>query len=438
MLRLCSVKNTRWLLTLSCALVLVVLAQSSFAGLDARTPSQFGGEPPVNLQPAEGQRFRVDLLTVDPGREFYSVWGHTALRLYDSETGRDVTFDYGLFQPDPLFLLKFLKNQPAYLLWVSSLNDSLHQYRRLNRSVHAQQIFMSDAEAEALLRRLAINSLPQNRTYAYHHYRNNCTTRLRDILDEDIFAGATQRIYEARENNTDLRELASDPLDYDPAYWIAINLIQGTLVDQPVNAWQEMFLPHKYMHYLDEWRQTPEGAARIGPIQTLQTAAQPVDTSDGALAWTLFFLIWAALIALCFAWPAFFSQNKADSPSARIAYHVGQVSRYAWYIGAGLGGVLLAFLWFYAEQDSLDNNLNLLAYCPLLLVMLVLPIFRRRADYAKWNLRAHLFFVALTGLGVLLAITTLHPQFAALFFLLPALLIQALIYRFVRTHSTAP
>ncbi len=320
-----SAQITRWLLALSCTLW---LAEPS--DLEARTPPQFGGAPPENLRPTDGQRFRVDLLTVDPGVELYSVWGLTALRLYDSRSGRDVTFDYGLFQPDPLFLLKFLKNQPAYLLWVSSLDDSLRQYQRLNRSVHAQQILMSDAEAEALLRRLAINSLPQNRVYAYHHYRNNCTTRLRDILDEDIFAGATQRIYEARENDTDLRELASDPLDYDPAYWIAINLIQGTLVDQPVNAWQEMFLPRKYMHYLDEWRQTPAGAARIGPIQTVQEATQPVDTSGGTLAWTLFLVLWAALIAACFAWPAFFSQNQARSRSARIAYRVGQISRYAW------------------------------------------------------------------------------------------------------------
>lgn len=398
--------------------------------LEARTPPEFSqfSETAKQMGPAPGQQLRVDLLTVEPGKEFYSVWGHTALRIYDQKSDRDMIFDFGMFQPDPLFLLKFLHNQPAYLLWVTSFEDTLYHYARLNRTVKSQQIYLSDAEAERLLRKLAINSLPQNRVYRYHHYFNNCTTKLRDILDKDFFEGRFRNIYTERYNSTTFRPLADGLLTYDPAYWLAINLIQGTLVDRPVTAWQEMFLPVKFMNYLDEFRAQQGGAERVGPIQTIQVASEPVDRGDIFAPWAKLLVVYFVLLAGLYLWPAL-------RPDAKGARRTGNIARFLWYVGAGFVGILICVLWFYAEQDSMDNNINLLAYCPLLFFMPIAHFWLRKPERHEVLLKLHLFFAAWPVLGILLVITTIHPQISALIFLLPSLIIQLLIYLYLKRRS---
>ncbi|MEQ9362598.1 MAG: DUF4105 domain-containing protein [Leptospirales bacterium] len=398
--------------------------------VDARTPPPLINfdEPPPALSPAPGQNMRVDLLTIEPGKEFYSVWGHTALRIYDQKNNRDMVFDFGMFMPDPLFLIKFLHNQPAYLLWVTSLPDTLYHYARLNRTVKAQQILLSDEEAERLLRKLAINSLPENRVYRYHHYFNNCTTKLRDILDEDYFNGRFRAVYSERYNDTSFRPLADGLLTYDPPYWLAINLIQGSLVDQEVNAWQEMFLPVKFMDYLEEFRSRHGAADRVGPVQLIQAAPEPIDRGNAFVSWTILIVAYFALLALLYLWPAW-------RPEHALARRVGNVARWLWYIGAGFAGVLLCVLWFYAEQDSMDNNINLLAYNPLLLLMPFAHIWLRMPYRRDLLLKLHLFFAAWPSLGILLLLTTLHPQISGLIFLGPSLMVQLLIYLYLKRRS---
>ena len=80
------------------AIVLGVVTCAAVYSLAARTPPELPrfSEPPPELQPTAGQNMRVDLLTIDAGVEFYSVWGHTALRIYDARSGRRNQQSYGV------------------------------------------------------------------------------------------------------------------------------------------------------------------------------------------------------------------------------------------------------------------------------------------------------------------------------------------------------
>ena len=40
----------------------------------------------------------LTLVTIDPGPDLYSAWGHTALRVQDAERGRDYVYDFGVFR----------------------------------------------------------------------------------------------------------------------------------------------------------------------------------------------------------------------------------------------------------------------------------------------------------------------------------------------------
>lgn len=65
---------------------------------------------------------RISLLTCSKGGDISSAFGHSALRVTDSVSGRDMVFNYGTFDfYDPGFLLKFLHGDLYYFLSVSKV-----------------------------------------------------------------------------------------------------------------------------------------------------------------------------------------------------------------------------------------------------------------------------------------------------------------------------
>ena len=52
----------------------------------------------------------VSLLTCSPGNDPASAFGHSAIRIKDHSSGRDLVFNYGTYSfEEPHFLLKFLR-----------------------------------------------------------------------------------------------------------------------------------------------------------------------------------------------------------------------------------------------------------------------------------------------------------------------------------------
>jgi len=58
---------------------------------------------------------RVSILTVAPGNDLYSLFGHTAIRFIDSTTHQDIVFNWGGFTFDqPGFYIKFMRGKLLY------------------------------------------------------------------------------------------------------------------------------------------------------------------------------------------------------------------------------------------------------------------------------------------------------------------------------------
>ncbi|KAA6309653.1 hypothetical protein EZS27_038899, partial [termite gut metagenome] len=79
---------------------------------------------------------RLSLLTCAPGKEIYSLFGHTAIRYESPEKHIDWVFNYGMFDFDtPDFIWRFVKGETDYLLGVTTYAHFLEEYRYYNRSV---------------------------------------------------------------------------------------------------------------------------------------------------------------------------------------------------------------------------------------------------------------------------------------------------------------
>jgi len=125
---------------------------------------------------------RVSVLTASPGRELYSSFGHTAFRVEDQATGTDVVFNYGTFRVDDGFYWRFIQGDMIYRLGTSTYGRFQSSYLREGRALLEQSLMLRPDDARTVASFLEINSRPENANYAYSFFRDNCSTKVIDVL----------------------------------------------------------------------------------------------------------------------------------------------------------------------------------------------------------------------------------------------------------------
>lgn len=131
----------------------------------------------------------ISLLTCAPGQEVYSLYGHTALRIRqtDVQGGVDIAVNYGMFSfHKPFFVLRFIFGVTDYEMGIVPFNYFCEEYRAAGRSVIQQTLNLTTKEKEAVWNAVMLNFRPENRVYRYNYFYDNCTTRARDIVINNI------------------------------------------------------------------------------------------------------------------------------------------------------------------------------------------------------------------------------------------------------------
>lgn len=186
-------------------------------------------------------KYDVSVLTCSQGKELFSVFGHSALRVINHTTGEDVVYDYGVFSFDtPDFYSKFLKGDLTYRLAKRDFSIFLNTYQIENRTVWEQQLVLSDASKKQLVARLEENFKPENRSYQYRFLEDNCSTRIIENLEklDDI-----QLKFSRKEENLSYRECLQTYLKGTPWIELGINLLIGEKGDEKAGKREQMFLP---------------------------------------------------------------------------------------------------------------------------------------------------------------------------------------------------
>lgn len=129
----------------------------------------------------------VVLVTVAPGTELHSAFGHTILWVNDPTNGIDRAYSYGTFDfSTENFYLKFLMGTLPYTISVHSMQDEFNynmQYEK--RGMIAQKLQLDSLQKNAIFQDLETNLLPENREYAYKFFYDNCSTRIRDMIEKN-------------------------------------------------------------------------------------------------------------------------------------------------------------------------------------------------------------------------------------------------------------
>src|ERR1700709_420640 len=92
----------------------------------------------ISVSLALSPQAKVSLITVKPGEDLYSGFGHSAFWISDPASGIDRVYNYGTFDFNPDFYVKFVQGKLDYMLSVSDFNYLVEGYREEQRSVIEQ------------------------------------------------------------------------------------------------------------------------------------------------------------------------------------------------------------------------------------------------------------------------------------------------------------
>jgi len=294
----------------------------------------------------------ISLLTCAPGGELYSLFGHTALRVQDSN-GNDDVYNYGTFEFGPDFYPKFIRGKLLYALSVENFRDFIDLYQYEKRSVQEQVLLLSCVQKDSLLQALRTNALPQNRNYRYDFLFDNCTTRARDVT-KNAAPLVFRNILPA--NRPSFRNLIHEYLDAGRQPWskLGIDLLLGVKLDRRVTNTEAMFLPDYLLKGFDSARLDGRPLVRAPETILKVDASPPANPVFTPLVCFSLLLILVLILQLR-------GSNKVQKGL--------QVFDFLFFFSIGLAGAVLLFMWFGTDHYVCRNNYNLLWALPTHLVV---------------------------------------------------------------------
>ena len=288
---------------------------------------------------SENNGIRISFVTCGPGLELYSGFGHSSIRIIDSNLRKDYVYNYGTFDfGDPDFYSKFTRGKLLYYVNKESFREFIYTYQVEERSVYEQVLNLSAKEEIQMLRYLDSNAQEENKYYKYDFLYDNCTTRQLEICKE--LYGENFKIGKAIEPYSQtFRDFTNHYLRNNHWTRFGINLLLSTPVDKKMSNEQAMFLPD---YLMEGFR---DATLRGKPIvaQTIEILPNKLDFSPKTnwpriIMWLFAFLIlliWIGVRETMIYFDTFF------------------------FLSVGLLGSFMMFMWFGTDHQACSWNRNL-------------------------------------------------------------------------------
>lgn len=313
---------------------------------------------------SETDSIRVSLMTCSPGSEIYALFGHTAIRVEVPSQDIDWVYNYGMFSFNtPHFVLRFVTGETDYQLGIIPYPYFEEEYRERGSYVVEQELNLRPEEKVRLVGILQRNYLPENRTYRYNYFYDNCTTRARDRIEESI---AGRVVYPVNRQATTFRQIIHRFTTGHPWDEFGIDLVLGAEADRAIDTRTQMFSPFVMMAEADsavirqadgETRPLVKATRRV-----VEASAQPSESSFPLSPMTCACL----LLAL----------------SAVVSWAEWRHGMPSWWFDTllfalqGLAGCIVAFLFFFSLHPTVGSNYLLIILNPIPLIYLPWMIYK--------------------------------------------------------------
>lgn len=319
----------------------------------------------------------LSILTMGPGNDLNDSFGHSAFRVKDTTQNIDVVYNYGVYDFNtPNFYLKFAQGKLLYTLGRNNFTPFYNYYSKQNRWIKEQVLNLNPSEKKDLFNFLQNNFKPENRTYKYDFFFDNCATKIRDVLTT-VLKGKISYQDGFESSSYTFRELIQKNVDWNTWGSFGMDIAIGALVDLKATYWEYQFLP-EYVFKATDKAKLNRGQEDISLVKKNINLFinSPKENKSNFFTSPLFIMGLLAFIILGITYKDF--KNKIRSRWLDISI----------YSITGIIGVLLLFLWFATDHSTTHNNYNLLWAFPLSLFF-VLAIAKKNPK--PW-LKRYVFF----------------------------------------------
>lgn len=375
-----------------CAAVAVRAPVSAQAETEDVAPDASGTA--ATASPGE---LEVYLMTMGQGRAIWEHFGHNALVIQDPETGTSVAWNWGLFdfrQSD--FVPRFLRGEMMYWMDGFDASATVRAYERQDRSVWLDRLALTQEQARELKRFVEWNVQPENRFYRYDYFVDNCSTRLRDALDQ-VLGGQLEERFGTESAGFGYRHETGRLTRRAIFDFLGIDLLLGPRGDTERTHWEQMFTP---LYLRDRLLDATVLDAQGNSVPLVTESVQlfegsrpgPAEMPPRVLP---AFLLLGLGIAAAFAGLGVLASRSGVLSRLPLALLAG-----IWSLLAGVGGLILLLVYGTAHVWMYGNE-NILQLSPLSLVLAVgVPVAVLRASPPRLTRAVAWIVAGIAGLGL--------------------------------------
>ena len=276
------------------------------------------------------------------------AFGHTGIRIIDKKNNLDLVFNFGIYDYNaPNFYSNFFKGRPIFSLGINRFNDFFDSYVKQNRKVYEQIIKTTKERKKIIVESLIKNSQEENKYYIYEYFEDNCSTRVADILINDI---EEIKVDLNKKTKFSYRDLIYSKIGKNSIGSLGIDLCLGSKIDNKITTRQTFFLPEKLKEFLEIIEDNNPNLVETKLLYS------PNDTNSYKQQ-NIFKPLWVSLFfSVIIIWLTFkdFKRKKQT-----------KILDFLILTTLTIIGILIGYLWIFSNHSNGAMNLNILWANPL-------------------------------------------------------------------------
>lgn len=312
----------------------------------------------------------ISIISCAPGNMIYDCFGHTAIRIYDPSQRIDVVYNYGIYDFNvPNFELNFARGYLKYKLGRGYFQKFVPIYTRDDRTVTEQVLDLDSLGKQQFFEFMEWNALPENKYYFYDYYKDNCATRVLDVLNAQMDVNLCKDFVVTSEEGQTIRELIHEYAHNNVWSALGIDMCMGIAIDRKMEPCEYAFLPDYLLRTVETFKQT-DGTSIVKDQRVLYQGTQRTSTPfiKGPLFW-----LWLLSLALLIVY------GTANTTGTKV------VDALLFGLVTFIGLFLLA-LWFFTDHGPTAWNLNVVWAQPLLLIAVFLKPKAKSRFFQIWGI----------------------------------------------------
>jgi hypothetical protein len=310
----------------------------------------------INAQLTLSEASTISILTCSKGDDLYNTFGHTGIRIQDPTYQMDAVFNYGMFsfggddfKDQAEFGVKFIRGKLEYWLGAQSFDNFVDGYIYDKRWIYEQELDLTLEQKQHLFNALSINLEPENKYYRYDFFFDNCSSRVRDILEDalgPVFGEENDTIYNL--TNQSYIDLIDPYIKPKPWLDLGMDIMLGLPSSRKASKYEFMFLPYHLKTQISLAPGLVKSEGMLIPFPDRPIGKRSFSfTSPFAIFTYLFLLI------------AFFTYK-----AYKAGKHSFALDRILLFV-SGLLGILFFFMWVATNHIPAHANLNMFWAFPL-------------------------------------------------------------------------